>query len=232
MSGTWYRSSSQKGWQTLRAALGPAKRAFFGTAPRAEKDYATHVPILVGLSNAVVIKRVLELGCGEFSTLTFLNRFVFPDLVKLDTFENNRFWLDRVSALTAEDSRVTTNYADGDIETVAQDLNVDEYDLIFIDDSTSADQRARTIAEIASKKCKALVVIHDFEVQEYQKAAGPFEHRFIFKALNPMTGIVWNDNQSRMKSLKRIHGLLKRFARSIEPDDVEGWARVFSTNGV
>src|SRR5215510_13473279 len=173
MSGTWYRSSSQKGWQTLRAALGPAKRAVFGTVPRAEKDYATHVPILVGLANAVAIKKVLELGCGEFSTLTFLNRFVFPDLVQLDTFENDQFWLDRICELTGEDSRVTTNYADGDIDKVVQRINVDEYDLIFIDDSTSADQRARTIAEIASKQCKALVAIHDFEVHEYQKAASP-----------------------------------------------------------
>jgi predicted O-methyltransferase YrrM len=221
MSGAWLS------WQSLRAAVGPAKRAVFGTVPRAKKDYATHVPVLIGLASSLPIKRVLELGCGEFSTLTFLNRSVFRELELLDSYENDRSWLQRISELTANDSRVRTHYAEGEMARAIRDLSLDVYDLIFIDDSTSAQQRAMTIEEIAARRCKSLVVIHDFEVQEYQKAASAFEHCFTFKAYNPMTGVVWNGDQARGNSMKQINGLLKRSARALEPDDVAAWTRVF-----
>lgn len=221
MSGAWLS------WESLRAAVGPAKRAVFGPAPRAEKDYATHVPILIGLASILPIKKVLELGCGEFSTLTFLNKAVFRELVLLDSYENDRAWLQRISELTEDDSRLKSNYAEGEMDRVIRDLSLDTYDLIFVDDSTRAEQRARTIEEIAARQCKSLVVIHDFEVQEYQKAAAAFEHCFVFKSYNPMTGVVWNGEHSCMGSIKQINGLLKRSARALEPDDVAAWTRVF-----
>src|SRR5689334_1154503 len=37
----------------------------FFSAPRAENDYATHVPILIGLARMREIRNVLEFGCGR-----------------------------------------------------------------------------------------------------------------------------------------------------------------------
>jgi hypothetical protein len=228
MTGSWFRNSTYSGWRTLRAAVAPAKRAVFREIPRATKDYATHVPVLVGLATAFRIATVLEFGCGEFSTITFLNRSVFPDLARLDTYENDQLWLQKISQLNQSDSRLNANYTEGEMQKVVQDLCLDQYDLVFVDDSTSAQQRARTIAEIAASKCESLVVIHDFEVQEYQQAARSFEHCFIFKAYNPLTGVVWNGDYSKTKRMKRIHTLLKRYARSTEPDALTSWEKVFS----
>src|ERR1044071_885749 len=52
---------------------------YFST-PRAHNDYATHIPILIGLARLREIRRVLEFGCGRYSTLTFLKASAFPHL--------------------------------------------------------------------------------------------------------------------------------------------------------
>jgi predicted O-methyltransferase YrrM len=64
-----------------------------------ENDYATHVPILIGLARMREIKNVLEFGCGHYSTLTFLNRAAFPHLVKLHSIENDSSWSETIREL-------------------------------------------------------------------------------------------------------------------------------------
>src|SRR5215212_3358405 len=75
---------------------------YFST-PRARNDYATHVPILIGLARLREIKTVLEFGCGHYSTLTFLNRSAFPDLEKLQSIENDDTWAATVQKAASDD---------------------------------------------------------------------------------------------------------------------------------
>jgi predicted O-methyltransferase YrrM len=208
----------------LKAALRPAKAKLFGPVARAEKDYATHIPILIGLAQAIEIKRVLELGCGEYSTLTFLNKSVFPALLQLDSFETDQAWLDRVSTLVVDDSRFTARMVSGSMRSAVQRADLENYDLIFVDDSTSSEERVATIAAIATRRPnRAVVVIHDFEIQAYRDAAKAFECRFIFKAFNPQTGIVWNGDKPLVRELKRIEAAAKQYAAKLEPEDISGW---------
>jgi hypothetical protein len=102
---------------------------------------------------------------------------------------------------------------------------LEAYDLILIDDSKTSAQRACTIRAIAhSQPRRPWIVIHDFEVDEYQHAATDFRQRHIFKAYNPQTGLVCNQADSEIKSLNR---LLKEQSKFLEPDDVRGWMSAF-----
>src|SRR6185295_2581550 len=72
-------------------------------APRARNDYATHIPILIGLARLREIRSVLEFGCGNYSTLTFLNRFAFPQLERLHSIENDDSWASTMQEAAKDD---------------------------------------------------------------------------------------------------------------------------------
>src|SRR5439155_25567212 len=72
---------------TMKSFIAPIKYRLRGLLDgrrpsRSRMDYATHLPILVGLSQSLKVKRVLELGSGMYSTLTFLDSNLFPELTK------------------------------------------------------------------------------------------------------------------------------------------------------
>ncbi|HKG96351.1 MAG TPA: class I SAM-dependent methyltransferase, partial [Pyrinomonadaceae bacterium] len=161
---------------------------YFST-PRARNDYATHVPILIGLAQIREIKTVLEFGCGHYSTLTFLNRSAYPDLEKLQSIENDASWA-ATSQEATNDKRWALKLVDGEIADSVPHVDLEAFDLILIDDSKSSAQRKATIRAIASRwPQRPWVVIHDYEIEEYQKAATGFKQRYTFKAYNPQTGL-------------------------------------------
>ena len=195
--------------------------------PRANNDYSTHVPILIGLASIREIRNVLELGCGQYSTLTFLNRAAFPHLEHLQSVENDAAWAETINAFAKSDKRWLLNCVDGEIAESISALDLEAFDLILIDDSRTAEQRASTISAISRKDPRrAWVVIHDYEVNEYRRAASGFRQRQAFKVYNPWTGLVWNSVTAsrRAKSLDRV---LKGHGKTLEPDDIEGWIRAF-----
>lgn len=213
----------------LKAALRPAKARLFGPVARAEKDYATHLPILIGLARAFEIKSVLELGCGEYSTPTFLNKLVFPSLIALESFETDQVWLDQISTSVVDDERFSGRLVSGSMRQAIQRADLESYDLIFVDDSTNSEERASTIVAISNRQPKrAVVVIHDFEIQAYRDAARAFESRFVFKSFNPQTGIVWNGDKALGKALKRIDTVARQNAAKLEPEDVSGWIKALA----
>ena len=213
--------------KTLRGLVRRVHNRAFGPAPRATKDYATHLPVLVGLAQSFKIIRVLELGCGDFSSLTFLNRNIFPCLTHLTSLETNEIWLERISKKLAEDSRfnpisLRSSMADG-----LEQVNLEEFDLVFVDDSMTAEDRKRTIETIYNKKPdRPFIVIHDFEVNEYRLAAKNFESRYIFKGLTPQTGVVWNGTRKN-PALKKIDQTIKQLCGQLEPDDLIEWKSAF-----
>jgi hypothetical protein len=192
---------------------------YFST-PRARNDYSTHIPILIGLSCLREIKNVLELGCGYYSTLTFLNRAAFPHLERLQSVENDTAWAD----VAKDDNRWLLNLVDGEIADSIQDLDLETFDLILIDDSKTSAQRASTIRAIANKQPQQpWIVIHDYEVGEYRLAAHGFRHRYAFKAYNPQTGLVGN----KLVDIKALNRNLKQNCKTLEPDDLRGWLTIF-----
>jgi hypothetical protein len=213
----------------LRGLAEPARRRLSGTAPRSANDYATHIPILIALAQQFRIKQVLELGCGNFSTPTFLNQRVFRNLNRLDSFDNDESWIKKVSAHVGDEPRFYPHYIAGSVSSALFETSLEKFDLIFVDDSTSAEERSQTIRKLSARKpANALIVIHDYEVIDYRAAAADFEHRHAFKAFTPQTAVVWNGNVASTELVKSLQSKVKRFGRTIEPDDVDGWLKVLS----
>jgi predicted O-methyltransferase YrrM len=172
---------------------------------------------------------VLELGTGHYSTTTFLNRKIFSALEVLHSYENDVSWASRIRQLTELDSRASLNVVDGSIADAIVGLKPNDYDLVFVDDSLSSDERVKTINTLAKGySASAIIVIHDFEIPPYVQAAWSFRNRFAFKSYNPETGVAWQNGDSIAGVLKRIDAIIKRSATSLEPDDVEGWISAFS----
>ncbi len=194
------------------------------SAPRAENDYATHVPILIGLARMREIRNVLEFGCGHYSTLTFLNRDAFPHLVQLHSVENDSDWSETINEVARSDERWTLRLVRGDIAKTVSNLDLERFDLILIDYSKTAAERAATISAVAQQHPQhPWIAIHDYEVGEYQQAATAFRRRYKFRAYTPKTGLVSNRSVPT-RSLKRS---LKENARTLPPDDIEAWIKTF-----
>ena len=194
--------------------------AKYFSAPRAENDYATHVPILLGLARMREIKSVLEFGCGRYSTLTFLNRAAFPHLEQLHSIENDSAWSETVNSLAKHDDRWTLQLVNGEIANAVSNVDLERFDLILIDDSKTSAERAATICAVAKKRPqRPWIAIHDFEVGEYQEAASAFQRRYKFRAYTPKTGLISNSAVD-IRWLKR---LLKSNARILPPDDIQSW---------
>ena len=194
---------------------------YFST-PRALNDYATHVPILIGLARMREMRNVLEFGCGYFSTLTFLNRAAFPHLERLHTVENDISWSETINEVAKADARWILQLVKGEIAGSVSKLDLESFDLILIDDSKTSAQRAATIRAVAYEQPqRPWIAIHDFEVNEYQQAGSGFRQRRRFKAYNPETGLVSN-SAINTRALAR---LLKDNAKTLQPDDVNAWIR-------
>jgi hypothetical protein len=178
------------------------------------------------------IKSVLEFGCGYYSTLTFLNRSIFPHLETLQSIENDASWASTIQQAANNDKRWVLNLVDGEIADHVNPVKMtsgakplEAYDLILIDDSQTCTQRAATIQAVAAcQPERPWIVIHDYEMEEYRTAAKGFEQRHTFKPYTPQTGLVCNKATREVKSLRPV---LKKHSRKLEPDDVEGWLSAF-----
>jgi len=199
-----------------------------GRPPRVEKDYASHLPVLLGLARIFDLRSVLEFGCGYFSTLAFLDRSAFPLLTSLRSFESDATWLARVGGLAGSDLRLQTRLVEEPMETVLGELSPFGYDLIFVDHSIDAGKRSATIRALAGWCAdSALVVIHDFDVEIYRKSARAFPHRFEFRALNPSTGLVWKRKDVDRRRLQLLNHTVCCHSRRLAPDDRAGWVELF-----
>jgi len=164
-------------------------RWYYRVPARATEPYATHLPVLICLARIRKIRRILELGAGTHSTLTFLDRAAFPDLDTLHSLETNASWAERVQTAAGDERRMTLTLVAGTMASALSTIDVDAYDLIFVDDS----ERRATIAQLV--RCRprsAIVVVHDFENPAYRAAARGFAHRYRFAALNPNVGVLSN----------------------------------------
>lgn len=205
-------------WHKLKSVLHPLPL-------RARNDYATHVPVLIGLAALRRVERVLEFGCGNYSTKTFLNRAAFPDLRELQSIENDGAWAEQLRDAVGRDERCVMNVVSGAISDAVGRFDLESFDLVLIDDSQHAIERAATIrAALAVGTKRTWIVIHDYEVFDYQNAAAGFKHRLTFKAYNPHTGLVFNSTPQH--DFKALDKLIRTNSARLEPDDLAGWLQV------
>jgi hypothetical protein len=206
----------------MSLAISNQLRKFF-SKPRALNDYATHIPVLIGLAKLREIRAVLEFGCGHYSTLTFLNRGGFPHLQRLHSIENDDSWASKIQEAAKHDPRWSLQVVNGEIREPISDLDLEAFDLILIDDSKTSAQRAATIRAIAGQQPqRAWIVIHDFEVDEYRDAASEFNHRHRFRAYNPETGVVANSNH--IHGWRMLDRAIRSKSKTLEPDAIEAWS--------
>lgn len=192
-----------------------------GVRPPASPSYATHLPILIAISKVCDIRRVLELGSGAYSTALYLDKAIFPNLVSLVSLENDPEWADTVLTTTGSDSRLDLRLVSAIPPAIPDSL--DEYDLIFVDDSRSSAERSATIREVVRRRPAGLVAIHDFEQRSYRRAASSLRHRFVFGSFTPQVGVVWSTTNVNRSALVRARRLVDSNA-SIPVTDTGRWA--------
>ncbi|WP_344329742.1 hypothetical protein [Aeromicrobium halocynthiae] len=183
---------------------------------------------MAGLARVAHISSVLELGSGAFSTPQFLDRRVFPALAALTSLEDDADWLSTVAESTGSDPRLDLRLVQKVCTSVPNGL--DQFDLIFIDDSRTFAERSQTIRAVLSEKPRGLVAIHDFEHRAYRKAAKGFDHRFTFKAYTPQVAVCWIGDGSLHPKLSALHSKIVRGSQELKlaPSDTDRWAQLLS----
>lgn len=163
--------------------------------------YATHLQVLTAIGQTLPIRRVLECGAGRYSTPLFLDRLVFPVLQRLDSLESDWVWLTR-SKETVRDARAWFTYTGPRMETFIQEVDLDGYDLIFVDSGAVIAERLPVLRTIVEGRPAGVVVVHDYEQPAYQAVVeGQFEHRVIDRALSPWTAVLWNGERPVLERL-------------------------------
>lgn len=203
----------------------------FNRVKRSTNPYATHIPLFIGLGRILNARSVLELGSGLYSTGLFLNQDIFPQLTSVRSIENDSVWAAEMIKAFHGVPRVELVQIGGQVSDYVHSQTRLDYDLIFIDDSTEAIDRAATIRAVVEKAPhNAVIVIHDYENKVYQKAAGIMPYQYRFKAFNPNTGFLWNQkNLLNFANLKQIDRLTRKYAKLIAPDSLAEWSKIMAT---
>jgi hypothetical protein len=126
-----------------------------------------------------------------------------------------------------EEGRVILEFVEGQIAQIVTKKDLSWADLVFIDDSVNL-ERALTIKAVAATKVRNIpIVVHDVNLRQYRWLTRRFEHRFIFDALNPQTGVVWNGEWSGAWHLEAVNALIAQNSAENEPDEAEFWSLLF-----
>lgn len=217
---------------SLKRISGFISRFYHRMPRRNDNAFATHIPVISAIANFIEVKKVIEFGSGTYSTQTFLNRKVFPTLERLVSFENDPEWSKVMLEAVGQDKRVELRKVDGAMESAVSAQLFENCELIFIDDSSTEEQRSRTIKSIA-RNCPSgpIVVIHDFEIDSYRKAASSFMQVKRITAVNPNVGICSNQNVKLFDTEKINHLIRKRHGK-IQIDNACAWSVWFSANSL
>jgi hypothetical protein len=201
-------------------------------APRSQEDYATHVPVLVGLGDAIIVRRVLELGSGEYSTGVFLDRSIFPEVETVDSVETDPAWYSRVTERFGRDGRLSLCLVAGDVAQHVSSYDLTRYDLIMVDDSDTLDARRASIQAVAEAvEPGPLVLVHDAEIEEYRRAAKALTRTIRFTTLTPQTLVGWRGRSSHEAPLRAVRRAIASAYPKPAPSDVAGWARMLRDSG-
>jgi hypothetical protein len=198
-------------------------------APRSKEPYATHVPVLVGVAATCKPKLLIEFGAGSFSTLSFLDEVAFPSLQEVRSYENNKEWFEQIRERSHHSSRVNLQYIEGDMYRAVASANVADADMIFLDDSPTAETRVPTVKEV-SRLCgeRPIVILHDYELWRLRLAARKFENCVAFDTFHPQCCAVWHGHPGRRPILENVNRTIRQHASDISLADIRGWGDIFA----
>lgn len=181
------------------------RRRVFGQRIPNFHSFATHIPVLMGLCQMIKPKKILELGPGLYSTAMFTDRSFLPGLTNFTSVESEKEWADKVKDFFVEKKESHFILSETGVADYISSLT-EKFDLIFVDDSLTTEDRVRTILNVGIKSDMqdTVVVIHDFEVPAYQNATTSFNNRYIFKCFHPNIGVVWNGNVISFPDMKQL----------------------------
>lgn len=159
--------------------------------PAPSTNYNTHLPVLYGLGAALSARQVVELGSGIYSTSTFLNREVYPDVDRVLSIEDSPQWARAIHEACPDTRLIITHVPRGPGHLLPYVEDMRTADLLFIDD-TGRRQRTETIQFVSELRVPGVVVIHDFRHTEYVAAAA-----FSYVQITPFdTAICWNGKRN------------------------------------
>ena len=186
---------------------------------------ATHAPVLIGLGRVFKVQRVLELGTGLISTPLFLDTKNFNHLTRLVSYENNFKWYQYVSKKNKQQKKWDFKFVKGSISDNLNEESVNDYDVVFVDDSNKSIDRRNTIKKALEIKTKFLI-IHDFENPYYY--FNLFRSRKVkrIKNLVPNTGIIYSKNVKE-KDLLHVIKVIEDNSKIIGVHDIKSWREVF-----
>jgi len=149
---------------------------------------STHIPVLDFVKRLSSVKRILEFGCGVYSTSKLLE---FPDLELLTSYEDNEIWFDKMANVNNDKLRLIF---ESNLLHIARTIPLDEFDLIFIDSCDSQKKRADIIEQVSKRRPRAVVIIHDLddELERFPEAIVGFDNMAVYRRQWPATGIMWN----------------------------------------
>lgn len=192
--------------------------------PISGDPYSTHVPILIGLSLAHRIERVVEYGSGLNSTFLFLNQAVYSSVYSIDSYENYAEWFVKVKAELSSD-RINYVLVDGLMANCVRSDVISSSDLVFIDDSYTARERALTIDAVIKLKPK-LCVIHDFENINYRWSCIKSRQKYYrFKSILPNVGVFGSSVDFEVCS--KIDSIVSRYSPAVHNSDITRWLAIF-----
>lgn len=148
------------------------------------ETYGSHQAVLRRIAEKCEIRSVVEYGCGEYSTLLFLDTGVFKDVTSVDSYDSDNDWMNSIRARAYSD-RLHLHYRELDELPWINPKPI--ADLIFIDCGAewsngkySYDIRARLIHR--HKTDSHIVVVHDTEDPQLAAAC---ESSYIFSSVIP-----------------------------------------------
>ena len=158
-------------------------------------NVGTHIPVLDLAIRLSHVRHILEFGSGVYSTNKLLE---FPDLEMLTSYEDVKDWYNKIAKVKNSKLRLIF---ERDLLDIARSIDLDEFDLIFIDCCDFAEKRATIIKAISERKPRAVVVIHDFdfELENAPESISGFDNKVIYNQLFPATGVLWNQIEGSAK---------------------------------
>ena len=134
------------------------------------KPYATHLPILLDLFENFTFSKVLEFGCGVFSTPVFTKNC--SKVLSIEMGDDDLWYRHILKELEGKENLILKYMKDPTGSLSLKEIE-GNYDLIFIDGPTES--RINCLQESVSKGLSDLIIAHDTEdfVYRWDKVVFP-----------------------------------------------------------
>lgn len=204
------RLSSLLQWLRHEASYPRYRTLTSRLVPVSSDAYATHLPILIGVAALLTPRRILELGSGRFSTVAFCDPELFPTVEHVHTMEDDANWAELVKAMPIDRDRISFELVPS-IRGRLSEIDLEPYDLIFVDNAMSVTERAATLRVVlALAPANAVVVVHDFEWRAYRAEVAATWREYTFAVWRPLSGVIWKGDQLTKSALGALEKIMRK----------------------